>query len=589
MNLRRSDGLLVAALAALVLLPNLGGPPLWDEDEPRNAACSLAMWAGGDWIVPTFNGRLRVEKPALVNWLHLGGFAAAGVNETGARIGSALLTLGTCLLTWRIAGLLFRPDVALWSGIVMATSLWTGIAGRAATPDAPLAFFTTLALWLFVRGSSAAGGAGGRLRDRPVRVSPATATAVGAACGLAVLTKGPLGLALPLGALGLFAWWQAAADPGRDGPLSRRLTTAARDAWHGLRPLLIVAAAAAVAGPWYVAVTIRTDGAWLREFLVVHNIGRFTAPMEGHSGSPLFYYPLVILIGLFPWSMASALIGRRAVAAVRTASAATPGMRLVAVWLAAWIIPFSIAGTKLPGYVWPAYPALACAVGLFVADWIRSADRATDGWMRWAWAFLILAGAGLGIGLPLAIQRLAPGGEWLGLVGLVPVLGGLAAWAGQSLASRRAAAVAWTATACGTVAILVAAGPAGFGHAGGTRHLLARLPAAGIDQPIAAYRAPASTAFYGGLVAADARVADLDDPAAVASFVADNPDAPIVVDARWDDLVAAVLPDHYGILRTVTVLPESRELVLFGPLVAPPAAPRLADAVGRPAARPPVH
>ena len=586
MNLRRSDGLLVAALAAVVLLPNLGGPPLWDEDEPRNAACSLAMWAGGDWIVPTLNGRLRVEKPALVNWLHLAGFAAAGANETGARLGSALLTLGTCLLTWRIAGLLFRPDVALWAGVVMATCLWTGIAGRAATPDAPLAFFTTLALWLFVRGSIAGGAADGRLRDRAVRLAPLTAIAIGAACGLAVLTKGPVGLVLPLVGLGLFAWWQAAADPGRDGPLSCRLATAATDAWRGLRPLTISAVALAVAAPWYVAVTVRTDGAWLREFLFVHNLGRFAAPMEGHSGSPLFYYPLVILVGLFPWSMASALIGWRAVSAVRTPSAATPGIRLVAAWLAAWIVPFSLAGTKLPGYVWPAYPALACAAGLFVADWIRSADRSTDRWMRWAWAFLVLAGAGLGIGLPLAIHQLAPGGEWLGLVGLVPLLGGLAAWAGQSLDSRRAAAVSWAATACGTVAILMAAGPAGFGHSGGTRHLLARLPAGGIDRPIAAYRAPASTTFYAGLVAAGSHVAALDEPAAVASFVAEYPDAPVVVDARWGDLVAAVLPDHYGILRTVTVLPESRELILFGPAGIPPAPPHLADAVGGPAARP---
>jgi 4-amino-4-deoxy-L-arabinose transferase-like glycosyltransferase len=580
MNLRRSDGLIVATLAALVLLPNLGGPPLWDEDEPRNAACSLAMWAGGDWIVPTFNGRLRVEKPALVNWLHLAGFAVAGVNETGARLGSAALTLGTCLLTWQIAGMLFRPDVALWAGIALATCLWTGVTGRAATPDAPLAFFTTLALWLFVRGGLVAGPAGRRWRDGAVRLSVAAAAAIGAACGLAALTKGPVGLVLPLAALSLFAWWQAAADPGRDGSAIGRLTTAAAAAWRGLRPLVIVATAVLVAAPWYAAVTLRTDGAWLRDFLVVHNVGRFAAPMEGHSGSAFFYYPLVILLGLFPWSMASVLIGRRAIAAVRTSAPSAAGMRLVLAWLAAWVVPFSLAGTKLPGYVWPAYPALACAIGLFVADWIRSADRATDTWMRWAWTFLIMSGIGLGIGLPLAIHAVAPGGEWLGLVGLVPLVGGLFAWAGQSLASRRAAAVAWAATACGTVAILVAAGPAGFGHSGGTRHLLARLPAAGIAGPIAAYRAPASTSFYAGLVAADAQVASLEEPVEVAAFVAEHPGAPLVVDARWAELVAAQLPGHYGVLRAVNVLPEGRGLVLFGP-TGSPEPPLLADSAAR--------
>jgi len=253
----------------------------------------------------------------------------------------------------------------------------------------------------------------------------------------------------------------------------------------------------------------------------------------------------------------------------------------VLAWLAAWIVPFSVAGTKLPGYVWPAYPALACAIGLFVADWIRSADRSTDHWMRWAWTFLIVSGLGLGLGLPLAIHHLAPGGEWLGIVGLLPIVGGIFAWAGQSLASRRAAAVAWTATACGTVAILVAAGPAGFGHSGGTRHLLACLPAAGIDGPIAAYRAPASTTFYAGLIAADATVADLEEPAQVAAFVAEYPAAPLVVDARWADLVAAELPEHYGVLRAVTVLPESRNLILFGPTSGGPEPPLLADSATR--------
>jgi 4-amino-4-deoxy-L-arabinose transferase-like glycosyltransferase len=330
-----------------------------------------------------------------------------------------------------------------------------------------------------------------------------------------------------------------------------------------------------------VAVTLRTEGEWLREFFLVHNVGRFAAPMEGHSGSAFFYYPLVILVGLFPWSMASALIGRRAITVVRTTSPAAPGMRLVLAWLAAWVVPFSLAGTKLPGYVWPAYPALACAVGLFVADWIHSADRATDGWMRLAWTFLIVSGVGLGIGLPLAIHQLAPGGAWLGLVGLVPLAGGLFAWAGQSLASRRAAAVAWAATACGTVAILMAAGPAAFGHAGGTRHLLARLAAGGLEGPIAAYRAPASTTFYAGRLAVDATVADLDEPAEVAAFVAEHPDAPLVVDARWADLVSAHLPAHYGILRTVTVLPESRDLVLFGPRDHGPEPPLLADSAVR--------
>ena len=150
------------------------------------------------------------------------------------------------------------------------------------------------------------------------------------------------------------------------------------------------------------------------------------------------------------------------------------------------------------------------------------------------------------------------------------VVGGILAWRSQALASRRAAAICWAATACGSVAVLVAVGPAGFGHAGGARHLLARLPAEGIPHPIACYRGPASASFYAGRLAANGQVAAIDEPAEVAAFVRANPGAPLVVDARWEELVAAELPAGYGVLRSVTVLPEARELVLFGPTDSPP-------------------
>jgi 4-amino-4-deoxy-L-arabinose transferase-like glycosyltransferase len=575
----RPSGLAVVAMAALVLLPNLGGPPLWDDDEPRNAACSVAMHKGGDWIVPTFNGRLRVEKPALVNWLHLAGFAVAGVNETGSRLASAILTLGTCLLTARIAGILFRPEVGTWAGITMATCLWTGIAGRAATPDAPLAFCTTLALWLFVRGCGNAMPGGTGWRHAPVRLPVWTAVGIGIACGLAVLAKGPVGVVLPLAGLGGFCWWQAALDPGRRGPWLDRIAASCGDAVRGLRPLLILAVAAAVALPWYVLVSLRTDGIWLREFLLVHNVGRFAAPMEGHSGSALVYYPAVVLIGMFPWSMASALVALHAVRTARSAANDAAALRLTACWLAAWLVPLSMAGTKLPGYLWPAYPALATAVGLFVADWIRRPSAATDGWMRLAWIFLAASGVALGVGLPLAARRFAPGAEWLGFIGLVPVIGAAIAWHSQSLRSRLAASAAWAVTACATVGLLVGVGPAALGPSGGTRQLIAGLAAGGGSRPVpmASFGAPASAAFYGGRLAPDGVVRDLADPADAARFVASNPGAHFVIDARYERQFSSALPASYRVVQTAVSFPTNRTLLLLGPR---PESPSIARASG---------
>jgi len=562
--------LIVALGAAFVLLPNLGGPPLWDEDEPRNAACSLAMHASGDWIVPTFNGRLRIEKPALVNWLHLAGFAVAGVNETGARLGSALLTIGTCMLTGGIAGRLFRPEVGIWAGLAMATCLWTAVAGRAATPDAPLAFFTTLALWLFVRGGLPEGTTPEGIRG-PVRLPAATALGIGVACGLGILAKGPVGLALPLGAFMLFAWWLEPSAPERGtagfGLASiRGRLSAVLPAWRGLRGLSIVAVAVAVAAPWYVLVGLRTDGEWLRGFLLVHNVGRFVTPMEGHSGS-LLYYPVMLLVGTFPWSMAWIPAVQHAAGNLRRTDRPDEriGTLLLAAWLVAWLVPFTLAGTKLPGYIWPAYPALAGLTGLFVADWIRRPSAATDGWMRLGWACLAASGVALGCCLPFVAHRHAPGTEWLGLVGAVPLAGAIAAWSLQSRESRGQAAAVWATTAAATVVLLLGLGSASVGEVGGTRKLLADMPA---GSPVGSFNAPASATFYAGRLTPAGTVTELADVDAAAAFVATRPGAFLVVAADSATELTTRLPADYRVLRSEVALPSSVNLLLVGPIAA---------------------
>jgi hypothetical protein len=163
----------------------------------------------------------------------------------------------------------------------------------------------------------------------------------------------------------------------------------------------------------------------------------------------------------------------------------------------------------------------------------------------------------------------------------VPLAGAALAWACQSLHSRLAASAALAATACATVGLLMATAPGTLGRAGGTRQLIARMPATAPGRlPIAAYRAPPSTAFYGGRLATDGRIADLREPAEVVAFVDAHPHAHLVVDARFEAEVTAALPAHYRVLHATTTLPESRRLLLVGPgdrpdRLAAEAAPRL--------------
>jgi len=559
----RLHAVAVAVAAALVLLTNLGGPALWDEDEPKNAACSLAMLERGDWVVPTFNGRLRVEKPALVNWLHLAGFALAGRTETGARLGSAILTTITCLVVCQIARHGCGAPAGLVAGLAMATCVWTAVGGRSATPDAPLVFFTTLSLWCFVMGHRRAGGLLG-----PGWRSWRGACACGGALGCAVLAKGPLGLIMPLLAFTIFALWQAWDDQASPIPRIPRLWRAV----VGLRLPLIAGTATAVALPWYVAVTIRTGGAWLEGFLLVHNVGRFQAPMEGHDGSAFVYYPAVLAIGFFPWSIVLAAAIVHAAVIVGTAPTSSPGpdatprrdaIRLMICWLATWVIAFSSAGTKLPGYIWPAYPALAVITGDLLASWAageaictrwcRLPDRALEGVMRLAWSILFLAGLGIGIALMLAASTGIPALAILAPIGLIPMAAAAAAWILQSQGRRQASLGALAVSACLVVTLLAAVGSDVVGGARAARRLVDSLgarPAAGAWAGFGSV--PPSVVFY----AADT-IPQLHSTEAVSDHLGARPDAHLLVDARFQMNLPSPLPPGYGVI--------AREQPLFGP------------------------
>jgi 4-amino-4-deoxy-L-arabinose transferase-like glycosyltransferase len=577
-------GMLVAAMAAVALLPNLGGPALWDEDEPLNAGCSLAMWQTGDWVVPTFNGRLRVEKPPLVNWSHLVGFWVAGPGETGARLPSAVLTTGTCVLTWRLGSILFGGTVGVWSGVVLATAVWTAVTGRAATPDASLGFLTTLALVIAASGWKHAGSglarhaASGLARHAAVEgrseLSLTTSVRLGAACGLAMLAKGPVGLVLPLAAVLLHA---TLMPPGAGDDRLRRLAVAARV--RSVRPLAILLATLAVAGPWYAAVSIRTAGTWPREFFLVHNAGRFTGTMEGHSGFAALYYPAVLLVGMFPWSCGWIPVIGRVVSAVRGPDAG--GMRLLAAWAAVWIGGFSLSATKLPGYIWPAYPAVAVMTGYVLAQWTArptsggAADptqpglRWMDRWMTLGWMSLVTGGVAIACGLAWAV----PQHRVLAASGLLPAAGGIVCWILHARGSRLEACRSWAVTGAATIVALAAVAAGTIGGTGGSRELVARLAAESPGRPVAAVSPAPSVAFYASRLLGGP-LPCLEDPAAVAGFFAAHPDGRLIIDERRLGDMAAALPADCRVLGGATTPLRPRRLVILGAAPAPPPATR---------------
>jgi 4-amino-4-deoxy-L-arabinose transferase-like glycosyltransferase len=443
-------------VAGVVFFANLGGPKLWDDDEPRNAQCAREMYERGNPIEPTFNHEPRTDKPALLYWLMMGSYSLFGVNEFAARFPSAVLGVGTVLLTYHLGRLLFRPSVGLWAGLIMATNVMFGIDARAATPDSALIFFTTLALLAFV-GNMTGWREGNFLNDwRSIRSgdfqaafprSWKAAAAVYAPMGFAVLAKGPVGLLLPCAGIGLFVL-VASVRPESSAPAPRRETlfslwiyrarlaiarTAEYASWivraeRAMWPNVLVAIVAAVALPWYLWVTIKTHGDWTRSFFLTHNLDRYLHPMEGHHGS-MFFHVLALVVCFFPWSFllpaASARLARR----VRTGEPAGAAGLLLMCWIGVWFVVFSLCGTKLPSYVLPAYPALSIVCGNWIADWIAAPVRCRAfRWLSIGWAGLPLVGIGLAIGMSVVSVRWLSAQANLAWIGAIPVVGAAVGW-----------------------------------------------------------------------------------------------------------------------------------------------------------------
>ncbi len=431
-------------LAAIIFFTRLGSAKLWDRDEPRNARCACEMLERNDWIVPTFNDELRTHKPILLYWLTMVSYLTFGINEFGARFASSALAMGTTLLTYLIGRRLFSPQVGLWGGIILATTLMFNVAARAATPDSTLIFCGTLAICLYVHSIPA-----NRWKNyQPQQDQSAfdfrsigwTAGIYGA-MGLGILAKGPIGIVLPTAVIGMFllitrlpsAEHQSSIRTTRAGVGWQRIQTWLRPfapqhflqtCWQ-MRPLTAIIVAAIVALPWYLAVGVATNGEWLRGFFFEHNLGRAMDSREGHQGS-IFFYPIALLVGFFPWSVFAlpVLLWLRQRMQI---SSNRHSFTLLVCWIVVYLTAFTVAQTKLPSYITPTYPAVALLVGSFISAYVqRLSDQSLASWWPVVSAScLVIVGISLLIALPLVAQQYLPGDEWLGVVGGIPLVGGL--------------------------------------------------------------------------------------------------------------------------------------------------------------------
>ena len=316
---------------AFLLLGTLGVRPLYKADESRYAEIPREMVASGDWLTPRLNDFKYFEKPPLQYWATAVFFKLFGEHDWVARLWTALAAVAGVALVFLAGRKLFSPEAGALGAAVLAGCPLYVMLGQINTLDMALSFFLSAAIFAFA------------LQRFHL---------FWAACALAVLSKGLIGIVLPMGAIGLYVLVK------RDWQLLRKMKLIAG-------PLVFLA----VAAPWFIAVSA-ANGEFAYFFFVQEHFQRFTTKMHGRY-QPMWYFLPIVAAGIAPWLLpffSSSFSSLRAISQKEKKDGRElDGPMFLVLWLSVVFVFFSVSGSKLPSYILPMFPALALLIGRSIA------------------------------------------------------------------------------------------------------------------------------------------------------------------------------------------------------------------------------
>lgn len=323
----------------------LGVLGLVGPDEPRYAQIAREMVSSGDYVTPRLNGKPWFEKPVLYYWMTACFYRTLGVSEFSARLASALAGSLGIVVTWWLGCRWLGQRGGFLSAAILATSvIWFSLS-RAASMDmllsSALAFaLASLYAILFPTGSR---GPAADLLPRHSSHLPVIILSVSLA--VSVLAKGPVGVILVVGSLLLYL-------------------LLAGEFWKIKRFPFVTAGVlfAAISVPWYWLCYEANGSIFVREFIMQHNIQRFTTDRYQHA-QPFWFYLGVLFAGFFPWILQILppifrLFGRR----FRVSTENEAKELFFGLWLLVPLLFFSASRAKLPGYLLPVAPAVAILI-----------------------------------------------------------------------------------------------------------------------------------------------------------------------------------------------------------------------------------
>ncbi|MCB0767013.1 MAG: glycosyltransferase family 39 protein [Flavobacteriales bacterium] len=345
--------LLIIAIAAVLFIPGLGAVHLFDWDEINFAEIAREMLVTGNWMQPRIDYLPFHEKPPLFIWMQALSMSLFGMGEFAARLPNAICGIITLLMLFRIGSRIRGRLFGLLWVLAYIGSILPHLYFRSGIIDPWFNLFIFLGLDAMISWVR---------EEHPPATGHARRYAMltGLYLGLAVMTKGPVGVLIP-GLAAVVFWIRSRFVPlvGRE-----RIGSAA-------------------------AVFLLTIGLWAAIDLVQHGpefitgffwrqVAMLTTEDAGHGGF-FGYHFVVLLLGCFP---ASAFALQELARPTRSAEAMQQEHRrwmVILFWVV--LLLFSLVRTKIVHYSSLCYfPLTYLAAIRLEAAWRR---QEPFGWPRY--------------------------------------------------------------------------------------------------------------------------------------------------------------------------------------------------------------
>jgi 4-amino-4-deoxy-L-arabinose transferase-like glycosyltransferase len=347
----------IIVFGSMLFFPFLGSVHLFDWDEINFAESAREMLATGNYTQVQINFQPFWEKPALFFWMQALSMKLFGINEFAARFPNAVCGIVTLCFIFFIGKKHFSAAFGWWWVLAYIGSFLPHFYFKSGIIDPWFNLFIFSGIYfLFV-----AVMAGYAYSGTKQSLSLKNMVFAGICIGLAVLTKGPVGL--------LIATLTAIAFV---------LLKSDSKAFHPIGILIFGFCVLLVSFFWY-GLEVLKNGTWFPEAFIRYQIRLFQTPDSGHGG-PFYYHALVLLSGCFPASFF-------AVRAFFRKDELTEQQRTLRLWMLllflVTLVLFSIVKTKIIHYSSLCYLPLTfmAALSIYVKQQKSKNEYSAEKWL----------------------------------------------------------------------------------------------------------------------------------------------------------------------------------------------------------------